>query len=117
MATIYQYPKCSTCRKALKWVKENEIEVEIKDITIETPKKEELIEIMTNSGLEIKKFFNTSGKIYKERKLKDVVASLSIEEAAEMLSKEGMLIKRPLYVDGDHVLVGFKEESYEENLQ
>lgn len=116
MATIYQYPKCSTCRKALKWVDSHQINLEVKDITKETPSEDQLIKIMKESGLEVKKFFNTSGKIYKERNLKEVVGSLSLEEAARMLAQEGMLIKRPLYVSENQVLVGFKEVDYEEKL-
>ncbi len=116
MAIIYHYPKCSTCRKALKWVKSNEIQLEFRDITKETPSEEELIKIIKDSGLEVKKFFNTSGRIYKERNLKEVVPNLSIQDAAKMLSDEGMLIKRPLYVSGNTILVGFKESDYEEKL-
>jgi arsenate reductase len=113
MSVIYQYPKCNTCRKALKWLESKDLALDIKDITVDTPSEEELIEIINKSGLETKKFFNTSGRIYKERKLKDVVGLLSVEEAAKMLASEGMLIKRPILVDGDLVLVGFKEDSYE----
>jgi len=112
MSEIYQYPKCSTCKKALKWLKDNDVNIRVKDITLETPSKEELIEIIEKSKMDIKKFFNTSGKIYKERGLKNVVDQLSVEEAAEMLSKEGMLIKRPLYVSDHTVITGFKEEVY-----
>ncbi len=117
MATIYQYPKCSTCRKALKWVDSHQIDLEVKDITKETPSEEELVKIMKESGLEVKKFFNTSGKIYKERNLKELLGTLSVEEAAQMLAQEGMLIKRPLYVSENQILVGFKETEYEDKLQ
>ena len=116
MSVIYQYPKCSTCKKALKWLESKDIALDIKDITRQTPSEAELIEIMNKSGLETKKFFNTSGKIYKERNLKEVVSSLSVEEAAKMLAAEGMLIKRPLLVKNDQVIVGFKEAIYEELL-
>lgn len=116
MSMIYQYPKCSTCRKALKWLESNDLKIEVKDITSQTPSKEELIEIMNKSGLEVKKFFNTSGKIYKERKLKEVVNSLSVDEAAQILSEEGMLIKRPLLIQEDKVLLGFKEDNYSQLL-
>lgn len=116
MSVIYQYPKCNTCRKALKWLESKDMALDVKDITVETPTEEELIEIINKSGLETKKFFNTSGRIYKERKLKEVVGSLSVEEAAKMLAAEGMLIKRPLLVNDDQVLVGFKEAAYEELL-
>lgn len=116
MSVVYHYPKCNTCKKALKWLDSNDIALEVKDITIDTPTKDELVEIINKSGLETKKFFNTSGRIYKERKLKEVVASLSVDEAATMLAQEGMLIKRPLLVKDDQVLVGFKEDNYSKLL-
>lgn len=107
-----EYPKCTTCRRALKYLKENNFEVEDRDIVKSTPTKEELISFIDKSGLEPKKFFNTSGKVYKEMELKDKVKDMSKEEVAELLSTNGMLIKRPILVNGDKVLVGFKEEDY-----
>lgn len=107
-----EYPKCSTCKKALKYLKDNNIEVVVRDIVKDTPSKEELISWMDKSGLEPKKFFNTCGKVYKELGLKDKVNQMSKDEAAEMLSTNGMLIKRPLLISNDTVLVGFKEEAY-----
>ncbi|MFR2889749.1 arsenate reductase family protein [Clostridium butyricum] len=107
-----EYPKCSTCRKALKYLKDNNKEVIVINIVEATPTKEELIAWIDKSGLEPKKFFNTCGKVYKELGLKDKVSLMSKEEIAEMLSKDGMLIKRPILVSNDVVLVGFKEESY-----
>ena len=94
---FYQYPKCGTCKKAAKFLVE----------------KEQLLEWMENSGLEPKRFFNTSGKVYQEMGLKNRVNTLSKEEAAELLSQNGMLIKRPLLINGSQVLVGFKESDYE----
>ena len=107
-----EYPKCTTCRRALKYLKENNFEEEDRDIVKSTPTKEELISFIDKSGLEPKKFFNTSGKVYKEMELKDKVKDMSKEEVAELLSTNGMLIKRPILVNGDKVLVGFKEEDY-----
>ena len=107
-----EYPKCSTCRKALKYLKDNNIEVTVRNIITDTPTKEELISWIDKSGLEPKKFFNTCGKVYKELGLKDKVNTMSKEDIVEMLSTNGMLIKRPLLINNDTVLVGFKEESY-----
>ena len=113
MSVIYQYPKCNTCKKALKWLESKDLTLDVKDITTETPTEEELIKIINKSGLEVKKFFNTSGRLYRERKLKDIVATLSVEEAAKILAAEGMLIKRPLLVSDQEVLLGFKEDKYQ----
>jgi len=117
MNTIYHYPSCSTCKRALKWLKANDIVLEVKDITKETPSKAELVQIISNSKLEVKKFFNTAGKVYKERRLKDVVNSLSIDEAAELLASEGMLIKRPLVVTDQLVIIGFKEDDFKQLMK
>ena len=107
-----EYPKCSTCRKALKYLKDSNKEVSVRNIVEETPTKEELISWIDKSGLEAKKFFNTCGKVYKELGLKDRVSSMSKEEIAELLSSNGMLIKRPILVTDDEVILGFKEEQY-----
>lgn len=107
-----EYPKCSTCRKALKYLKDNNKEITVRNIVEDTPTKEELIEWIDRSNIEPKKFFNTCGKVYKELGLKDKVSLMSKEEIAEMLSKNGMLIKRPILVSDNDVLVGFKEEAY-----
>ena len=107
MQYIY-YPKCSTCIKGLKYLKDNNINVELRDITVDTPTKEELyrwIEIY-NEG--IKPFFNTSGKLYREMNIKDCIKTMSIDEAVELLSSIGMLIKRPLLIDTNKVYIGFK---------
>lgn len=111
---FYQYPKCGTCKKAEKYLKEKGCAVESIHIVEDTPAKEQLLAWMNQSGLEVKKFFNTSGKVYKEMGLKDKVGQMSKEEAAELLSQNGMLIKRPLLIDGEKVLVGFKEDDYAE---
>ncbi len=110
MITIYCYPKCSTCKKTLKWLDEHAIDYDEKNITTQTPDQSMLIDIIQRSGLPIRRFFNTSGMIYRERGLKDIVDTLSIEEAAEMLSQEGMLIKRPLIIDEDRIILGYKEK-------
>lgn len=108
------YPKCSTCQKAKKWLETNQISFEERHIVEEVPKKEELEQWIKQSGLEIKKFFNTSGLKYKELKLKEKLPHLSDEEKIELLSSNGMLIKRPLLITDKKVLVGFKEKEWEE---
>lgn len=108
-----QYPKCTTCIKAKKFLVENNIEFQDRHIVENNPTKEELTLWIDKSGLEIKKFFNTSGKLYKEMNLKDKIKDMSKDEAIEILSTNGMLVKRPILIDGDKVLVGFKEDNYE----
>lgn len=107
-----EYPKCSTCRKAFKYLKDNNKDVTVRNIVEETPTKEELLLWMNKSGFEPKKFFNTSGKVYKELGLKDKVGLMSKEEIAELLSGNGMLIKRPILVTDDKIIIGFKEDEY-----
>lgn len=107
------YPKCSTCIKAKKWLSEKEIDFEERNIVEENPNKEELKAWIEKSGLPIKKFFNTSGKLYKEMSLKDKVNEASQDELIELLSTNGMLVKRPLLIKEDKVLVGFKESEWE----
>ena len=108
------YPKCSTCKKAEKFLKENNIEFINRHIVEENPSAEELALWMEKSGLEPRKFFNTSGVLYREMNLKDKIKTMSKEEMIEILSTNGMLVKRPLLVMDDKVLVGFKEENYKE---
>ena len=108
------YPKCSTCKKAEKFLKENNIEFINRNIVQENPSAEELALWMEKSGLEPRKFFNTSGVLYREMNLKDKIKTMSKEEMIEILSTNGMLVKRPLLVMDDKVLVGFKEENYKE---
>ena len=108
------YPKCSTCKKAEKFLKENNIEFINRNIVEENPTAEELSLWMDKSGLEPRKFFNTSGVLYREMNLKDKIKTMSKEEMIEILSTNGMLVKRPLLVTEDIVLVGFKEENYKE---
>ena len=108
------YPKCSTCKKAEKFLKENNIEFINRNIVEENPSAEELALWMEKSGLEPRKFFNTSGVLYREMNLKDKIKTMSKEEMIEILSTNKKKIKRPLLVMDDKVLVGFKEENYKE---
>lgn len=101
------YPKCSTCKKAKKWLDDNNIEYTLRDIVLDTPSALELTKWIKNSGIDIKKFFNTSGMKYRELGLKDKLDNMSFEEKVKLLSSDGMLIKRPLIV-GDKIIVGFK---------
>lgn len=111
---FYQYPKCGTCKKAAKYLSDHGCAVISHHIVEETPTKAQLLTWMDQSGLEVRKFFNTSGKVYQEMGLKDRVGTITKEEAADLLSSNGMLIKRPILVNGDQVLVGFKAKDYEE---
>ncbi|MGL5318524.1 MAG: Spx/MgsR family RNA polymerase-binding regulatory protein [Bacteroidales bacterium] len=111
-----QYAKCGTCQKAAKWLKANGIDVESRDIITVNPTGEELKTWIPKSGLPVNKFFNTSGVRYKELGLKDVVKSATQEELLELLSSEGKLVKRPILIAGETVLVGFKEEEWSAKL-
>ena len=111
-----QYPKCTTCKKAKKFLQENNVTFNDRDITIENPTVEELEKWIDLSGLEIKKFFNTSGVLYKEMKLKDKIKDMSREEMIKLLATDGKLVKKALLICEDKVLVGFKEEQYKEIL-
>lgn len=106
------YPKCSTCQKAKKWLDEHELEYTERHIAENNPTYDELKEWYSKSGLPIKKFFNTSGILYKEMKLKDKLPDMSEEEQLKLLATNGMLVKRPLIVNGGTVLVGFKETEW-----
>ncbi len=108
------YSKCSTCKKALKWLTENNIPYEERPIKEKNPTKEELARWVRMSGLPLKRFFNTSGNLYKELKLKDKLPQMSEEEQLALLATDGMLVKRPLAVGEDFVLVGFKEAEWRE---
>ena len=108
-----EYPKCSTCKKAKKWLEDNSVEFTDRHIKEENPTAEELSEWHKKSGLPLKKFFNTSGVLYKELKLKDKLPEMSEQEQLELLATDGMLVKRPLIIGDDFVLVGFKEADWE----
>ncbi len=110
---IYQYPACSTCRKALKWLKDHQIDAESIDITKTPPTVDELKELISKSGIPIKKFFNTSGVVYKENNLKDKLQNMNEEEQLQLLASTGKLIKRPIITNGNKVTVGFKEQDIE----
>ncbi|MBO5145097.1 MAG: arsenate reductase family protein [Lachnospiraceae bacterium] len=110
--TVLCYEKCSTCKKALKWLDENNIAYELRPIKEQNPTKEELKEWYQKSGLPLKKFFNTSGNLYKELKLKDKLQTMSEEEQLALLATDGMLVKRPLVVAENGILTGFKENDW-----
>lgn len=117
MLQFIEYPKCSTCRKAKAELTQLGLDFEAVDIVKETPSQEQLLQWMTNSDLEIKSFFNTSGIKYRELGLKDKVPQFSAEEAAELLSTDGMLIKRPLLVRDNQILqVGYRKQYAELKL-
>ncbi|KAB2334772.1 arsenate reductase family protein [Cytobacillus depressus] len=110
--TFYWYPKCGTCRKAKKWLDDNQIAYEAVHIVENPPSRSELKYLYEKSGLDIKKFFNTSGMKYRELGLKDKVKTSSEDELLDLLATDGMLIKRPIVTDGQKVTVGFKEEDF-----
>ena len=110
------YPKCTTCQKARKWLDDNKIEYELRDIKVNNPTFEELRKWYQMSGLSLKKFFNTSGLLYKSMGLKDKLAAMSEEEQLRLLAADGMLAKRPLLIGEDFVLVGFKEKEWSEKI-
>ena len=112
-----QYPKCSTCQKAKKWLDENKIEYEDRHIVEHNPSQEELTKWIEQSGYEIKKFFNTSGMKYKELNLKEKLPTMSDEEKIKLLSTDGMLVKRPLLITDKQILIGFREKEWREKLQ
>jgi len=109
------YPKCTTCQKAKKWLDDNEIEYKIRDIKEDNPSFEELSAWYKTSGLPLKKFFNTSGLLYKSMELKAKLPKMSEEEQLKLLATDGMIVKRPLLIGEDFVLVGFKESEWNEN--
>ena len=111
------YPKCGTCQKAKKWLDENEIQYEIRDIKEDKPTREQLETWYKASGLPLKKFFNTSGLQYKALGLKDKLPTMSEAEQLDLLATDGMLVKRPIAVIGDTVLVGFKEAEWKEQFK
>jgi arsenate reductase (glutaredoxin) len=110
---VYEYAKCGTCRSAVKWLKAQGHEVTTTPLFDTPPNKEELRELVRLSGLDLRKFFNVSGDVYKAENLKDRVPLMTEEEMLELLSSNGRLIKRPIVSDGKRVTVGFKEAEYE----
>lgn len=111
------YPKCTTCQKAKKWLDTHQIIYTERHIAEDNPSYDELKDWHAKSGLPLKRFFNTSGMLYKEMQLKEKLPAMSEEEQLRLLATNGMLVKRPLIVDGDKVLVGFKEAEWEEYLR
>ena len=111
------YDRCSTCKKAEKWLQEREIAYEKRPIKEENPSFEELKAWWERSGLPLKRFFNTSGQLYKSMNLKDRLKEMDEEEQLDLLATDGMLVKRPILLAGDVVLVGFKEPEWQETLK
>lgn len=110
------YPKCTTCQKAQKWLNDNKIPYELRDIKLDKPTLAELAEWCNASGLPLKKFFNTSGLLYKSLDLKNKLPSMSDTEMLSLLSTDGMLVKRPLLIGDNFVLVGFRESEWSEKI-
>ncbi|SDX10787.1 arsenate reductase [Marininema mesophilum] len=114
MLTMYHYPACGTCKNAQKYLKEKGVSFEEKHIVNEPPAKDELKSLVEKSGLPLQKFFNTSGKKYRELNLKEKLKDMDDDEKLSLLASDGMLIKRPIVSDGSKVTVGFKEDSFAE---
>lgn len=113
---FFCYSRCSTCKKAQKWLDDHGLDYELRDIKENNPSLEELKSFYEKSGKQLKKLFNTSGLIYRELNLKDRLPDMTEEEMLSLLSSDGMLVKRPLLVSDDNVLTGFKEKEWEELL-
>lgn len=114
MSVIFiEYPKCSTCQKAKKWLEANQIEFYTRHIVEQNPAPEELEFWWKMSGLPLKKFFNTSGTVYKELKLAEKLKDYTTQQQLQLLGSDGMLVKRPLIIGEDFILIGFKEEEWE----
>jgi len=111
-----QYPPCSTCKKAKKWLDDHGIDYEDRHIKERNPSYDELNAWYQRSGLPLKKFFNTSGLLYKSLQLKDKIPTMTVEEQLQLLASDGMLVKRPLVILDETILVGFKESDWERNL-
>lgn len=116
MILFIEYPKCSTCQKAKKWLQAHDVAFEDRHIVEQNPTEAELKTWIARSGLEMKKFFNTSGLKYKELGLKDKLPAMSDEEKIQLLASDGMIVKRPIVVTDEKILVGFKESQWEEVL-
>ena len=110
------YPRCTTCQKAQKWLDDNKIEYELRDIKTDNPTLDELTEWYKKSGLPLKKFFNTSGLLYKSLELKDKLPTMTDDEMLTLLATDGMLVKRPLVIGDAFILTGFKESEWQEKI-
>lgn len=110
---VYCYPKCTTCQRAIKWLDSKSIEYELINIKENNPDKETLRTLWQKSGLELKKFFNTSGILYREMELSKKLPAMNDEEKLNLLATDGMLVKRPIFITENAVLVGFKESEWE----
>lgn len=107
------YTKCTTCQKAKKWLDDHQIAYELRNIKLENPTLDELSEWYKKSNLPLKKFFNTSGLLYKSLDLKNKLPAMTNEEMLQLLATDGMLVKRPILIADDFILLGFKEDEYE----
>jgi len=114
MITVYCYPKCTTCKKAIKWLDDNKLEYKFIDIKEDHPDEKTLRKLHKISGLPLRKFFNTSGMLYREMELSSKLPQMSEDDMFKLLASDGLLVKRPLLVSGDKVLVGFKESEWRE---
>jgi len=111
------YPKCTTCQKAKKWLDDNNIEYEFRDIKLENPTLDELTEWYKQCGLPLRKFFNTSGLLYKSLDLKNKLPTMTDEDMLKLLATDGMLVKRPLLINDSYILIGFKETEWNSKLK
>ena len=111
------YPKCTTCQRAKKWLDDNKIEYELRDIKLDNPTLQELTEWYKKSGLPLKRFFNTSGLLYKSLDLKNKLPTMTEDEMLKLLATDGMLVKRPIIIGADFVLVGFKEAEWIQKIK
>ena len=117
MILVLEYPRCSTCKKALQWLRDNGVAFEDRHIVEQNPTQQELTEWYHKSGLPLKRFFNTSGNLYKEQGLKDKLPAMTEDEQYALLATDGMLVKRPLLIGEDFALPGFKVKEWEEKLK
>jgi arsenate reductase len=115
--TIICYPRCTTCKRAVAYLDQSGIAYEYRDIKVDNPTAEELADLWKKSGLPLRRFFNTSGQLYRQLELKDRLPSMSEKEMLDLLATDGMLVKRPILVSGQGVLVGFKEAEWEKMLK
>ena len=116
MTNVYCYSRCSTCKKALKWLDDKNVEYKLIDIKEDNPDEKTLRQLYKKSGLPLKKFFNTSGQLYREMELSKKLPDMSEDEMFKLLASDGMLVKRPILITAKNVLIGFKEEEWEKAL-